>query len=137
MFYKIKIWVKKVLGIKPKERRINLRNFIFTVDENKSLTPVNNLYITYMYNYFENVYYAECEELELFCYGKTFRDLMESIENDIVTSWYLYVESQISELSDDAIEFRNTLLSTFLCEEIQTIKVSKLEDERLVLRTSL
>lgn len=134
MFYKIKIWVKKVLGIKPKERRINLRNFIFTVDENKSLTPVNNLYITYVYNYFENVYYAECEELELFCTGITFRDLLDSIEEDIVTSWYLYVESQVSELSNDAIELRNTLLSTFLCEEIQIINVPK-EEKILFLHT--
>ena len=49
------------------------------------------------------------KELECYIAGESIKELKESFYEDIVVSWKLYVECDISELDSGAIELRNNL----------------------------
>lgn len=56
-------------------------------------------------------YYCDHELLDIHSYGLTTEELRESIKEDIIIAWKLYVECNINTLSEKAKQLRQTLLS--------------------------
>lgn len=57
----------------------------------------------------DGIFVYDNKELECYIAGESIKELEESFYEDIVVSWKLYVECDISELDSGAIELRNTL----------------------------
>ena len=69
----------------------------------------NKYYIPYFYEH--GAYYADDSNLGIYAAGLTLEELKEDIQESICLSWELYVNCDVNELSADAIEFKNQLLS--------------------------
>ena len=67
----------------------------------------------YLINYdIEEGYYTMSDsELGISCYGISYEELCEDIKDNISANWEMYVDCDENELSEDAIELRNKLLS--------------------------
>lgn len=57
----------------------------------------------------DGIFIYDNKELECYIAGESIKELKESFYEDIVVSWKLYVECDISELDSGAIELRNNL----------------------------
>lgn len=59
----------------------------------------------------DNGYIYDNDDLEMYLYGETVKELKESFYEDLVVSWKLYVKCEEEELTDGAKELRKKLLN--------------------------
>lgn len=55
-------------------------------------------------------FYTEDENLELYCYAETLKELKGEISENLAIAWKLYVDCDENELSQDAKDFRKMLI---------------------------
>jgi len=61
----------------------------------------------------DGAYYINCDKFEVYAYGETLDELKQSFEEELADAWDAFAEcDDVNELSSDAIEIRNNLLSS-------------------------
>jgi len=85
-------------------------------DDEIELVPKQRMTISY-YKNADGSYSCDFPELNLFCWGNTFEELIEYIKENIIVDWIELVECDESELTNFALHLRNKYLKYFRRKE--------------------
>jgi hypothetical protein len=67
--------------------------------------------LAFNYKIEDGAYYFDYEAFAIYSYGETLDELKECFKEDVIAAWEMFVECNVDELTQDALEVRKNLLS--------------------------